>query len=299
MKLAILFFALHVIVKVVAIFGITFAMQHPAQFASDPTSAAVYVWAIQNVGAIDILTGTLAMLAFGIHFIGMRATVIFFVASTVISAAAELTGTKTGWPFGGYEYTDFLGYKMLGRVPYTIPLSWFYMGFAGYLLGAKVVQSRGLKPQATLSILFGAWLLMAWDLVLDPAMASPRMTSIHFWIWNEHGAYFGMPLRNFAGWFGTGLFFIAAARLAWRREYDLRTMAAWFPFIVYTSNVIWAMALSLSVGLWETVVAALVLSLFPAALAFLPASAPPAAPQPPLPAPPAGYRPAPEPSARA
>jgi putative membrane protein len=295
MKLAILFFALHVVVKVVAIFGITFAMQHPATFASDPTSAAVYVWAIQNVGAIDILTGMLAMLAFGFQCIGVRATLLFFVASTVISAAAELTGTKTGWPFGGYEYTDFLGYKLLGRVPFTIPLSWFYMGFAGYLLGAKIVQSRGLRPSTTLSVVLGAWLLMAWDLVLDPAMASPLMTSIHFWTWHEHGAYFGMPLRNFAGWFGTGLLFIAVGRAAWRREYDLRAMAVWFPFVVYAVNVLWAMALSLSVGLWETAVAALLLSLFPAALAFLPAT-PPAAPRPPLPAGPAGYRPSPEPT---
>jgi putative membrane protein len=298
MKLAILFFALHVIVKVVAIFGITYAMQHPAVFAADPTSAAVYVWAIQNVGAIDILTGMLAMLAFGIRFIGVRATLIFFVASTVISAAAELTGTKTGWPFGGYEYTDFLGYKMLGRVPYTIPLSWFYMGFAGYLLGAKIVQSRGLRPGPLLSVLFGAWLLTAWDLVLDPAMASPRMTSIHFWTWQEHGAYFGMPLRNFVGWFGTGLLFIAAGRFAWRRDYDLRSVPVWFPFIVYASNVVWAMALSISVGLWETAVAALLLSLFPAALAFWPAT-PPATPHPPPPLPPPGYRPSPEPSAGA
>ncbi len=301
MKLAILFFALHVVVKVVAIFGITFAMQHPAQFAADPTSAAVYVWAIQNVGAIDILTGMLAMLAFGFHFIGVRKTLIFFAASTVISAAAELTGTKTGWPFGGYEYTDFLGYKLLGRVPYTIPLSWFYMGFAGYLLAAKVVQSRGLRPQTTLSILFGAWLLTAWDLVLDPAMASPLMTSVHFWTWHEHGAYFGMPLRNFVGWFGTGILFIAVGRLAWRRDYDVRKLAVWFPFIVYASNVVWAMALSLSVGLWQTALAALVLSLFPAALAFWPAAAPPASqpPQPPQPLHPPGYRPNPEPSAGA
>jgi putative membrane protein len=296
MKLAILFFALHLIVKVVAIFGITFAMQHPAQFASDPTSAAVYVWAIQNVGAIDILTGMLAMLAFGFHFIGVRATLAFFAISAVISAAAELTGTKTGWPFGGYEYTDFLGYKLLDRVPYTIPLSWFYMGFAGYLLALKVVQSRGLRPAAPLAILFGAWLLTAWDLVLDPAMASPRMTSIHFWTWHEHGAYFGMPLRNFVGWFGTGAAFIAVARLASRRDYDVRPIAVWFPFLVYASNVIWAMVLSISVGLWETAVAALVLSLLPAALAFLP-EARPAAPQPPHPMHPPGYHPSPEPSA--
>ncbi len=278
MTAAVFFFALHVIVKVVAIFGITFAMQHPAQFAADPTSAAVYVWSIQNIGAIDIWTGTLAMLAFGVHVIGARATLLFFIAATTISAAAELTGTKTGWPFGGYEYADFLGYKLLGRVPYTIPLSWFYMGFAAFLLGTKIAQARGLKAATALGIIFGAWLLTAWDLVLDPAMASPRMTSVHFWTWHEHGAYFGMPLRNFVGWFGTGLLFIGIGRLAWRRDYDLRSTAAWFPFIVYAGNVIWAMVLSVSVGLWETAVAAIGLSLFPAALAFFPAR-PPRAPE--------------------
>ena len=55
---------------------------------------------------------------------------------------------------------------------------------------------------------------MAWDLALDPAMAHPTMPVIL--TLHESGAYFGMPLRNFAGWVGTGLAFMALSRLSWR-----------------------------------------------------------------------------------
>jgi hypothetical protein len=45
-------------------------------------------------------------------------------------------------------------------------------------------------------------------------------------------------------------------------------MDAWIPFGVYAVNVLWAMALSLSVGLWPTALAAIALSLIPAAFAL-------------------------------
>jgi hypothetical protein len=47
-------------------------------------------------------------------------------------------------------------------------------------------------------------------------------------------------------------------------------MVAWLPFTVYAVNVVWAMALSLTVGLWPTALAAIALSLLPAALALRP-----------------------------
>jgi putative membrane protein len=83
-----------------------------------------------------------------------------------------------------------------------------------------------------------------------------------------------MPLRNLAGWFGTGLTFIAAGRLLWGGAFDAKRMTAWLPFAVYAVNVVWAMALSLSVGLWPTAVAAIALSLLPATFALRPARAP-------------------------
>lgn len=179
-----------------------------------------------------------------------------------------MTGTATGWPFGGYEYLSFLGLKLAGRVPYTVPLSWFYMGFASFLLATFVLRRSAGAPNRVLAVVLGAWLLTAWDLVLDPAMASDRMTVMHFWVWKEHGPYFGMPLRNLAGWFGTGLAFIAVGGGLWRTFVPARSAGAFVPFGVYALNVMWAMTLSLSVGLWQTAVAAVALSLAPAAYAL-------------------------------
>lgn len=268
MRAAAIFLSLHVGALGLGLFGLLSAVPNVAQFAGNPYAIGFYTWAIQNTGTVDILTGTFTMIAFGLASVGARRTFTFFFAAATISAAAELTGTKTGWPFGGYEYTGFLGWRLADRVPYTVPLSWFYMGFASLLLASCIVERLNRRRTTFWSIVLGAWLLMAWDLVLDPALASDKMSVMHFWIWKEHGAYYGMPLRNLAGWFGTGLAFIAVGRLMWRRAYDARPMRAWLPFSVYAVNVLWAMALSLSVGLWPTAIAAIGLSLLPAACAL-------------------------------
>ncbi len=268
MKVAAAFLGLHVLALGLGIFGLLFAVPEGARFAGDPRALAFYNWAIVNTGTVDIWTGALAMFAFGIARVGTRRTLLFCLAATIVSASAELAGTKTGWPFGGYEYTSFLGFKLAGRVPYTVPLSWFYMGFASFLLASKIV-ARARPPAPVLwSIVLGAWLLTAWDLVLDPAMASDKMTVMHFWIWKEHGPYFGMPLRNLAGWFATGLTFMAIGAGWWRRPLIATARTMWLPFALYATNVLWAMALSLSVGLWPTALAAVVLSLLPAALSL-------------------------------
>lgn len=263
----------HAVVLALALFGLMSAVPNPGQFQGNPLALAFFNWAIQHVGAVDIWTGALAMLAYGIASIGPIRTLWFFTASTVISATAELTGTATGWPFGGYQYLSFLGLKLAGRVPYTVPLSWFYMGFASFLLASFVIDRYAPRNRTLLTIVLGAWLLTAWDLVLDPAMASDKMNVMHFWVWNEHGPYFGMPLRNLAGWFGTGLVFIAVGSGLWRRFEPRVSAGAVVPFAVYAINVVWAMTLSLSVGLWQTAVAAIALSLLPAFYAFTSAKA--------------------------
>lgn len=269
-RLAVGLVAAHILALGLGLFGLLSAVPNVAQFAGNPWALAFYSWAIQNTGTVDILTAAAAMLAYGFAALGPRRTSLFFVAAVVISATAELTGTKTGWPFGGYAYTGFLGFRLADRVPYTVPLSWFYMGFASFVLASRIVATASPRRRTLLSIALGAWLLTAWDLVLDPAMASDRMTVMHFWVWKEHGAYFGMPLRNLAGWFGTGLCFIAVGRALWgSNEVPARASVA-VPFAVYAANVVWAMSLSVSVGLWQTAVAAIALSLVPAATAVFP-----------------------------
>lgn len=249
------------------LFGILIAIPHPELWAHSPSAAVFFANALNKTGGTAMVLGAVAMLAFGIAKVGWRRTLIFFFAATVISAAAELTGTKTGWPFGGYEYTNFLGYKLLGRVPFAVPLSWFYMGFASLLLADAIALARGWQHRMLCSILLGSYLLTAWDLVLDPSMAAPQMQYIHFWVWHESGPYFGMPLRNLVGWFGTGLVFIAVGRALWRERLS-PVAPPLVPFIIYATNVVWSMLLSMSAGMWPTAIAAIVFSLVPASFAF-------------------------------
>lgn len=235
---------LHGLALALGLFGLLVALPHPQLFAGNPAALAFYAQAMNGTGGTAIFLGAAAMFGFGLLRLGRRRTLIFFVAATVISAAAELTGTKTGWPFGGYEYTSFLGPKLLGRVPAAIPLSWFTMGFAALLLADAMVAGRRWW-----SILLGTVLLVTWDLVLDPSMASPRLAYVHFWIWHERGPYFGMPLRNLAGWFGTGFLFIAAGRTAWNEARAPRVPIA-VPLVVYALNAGWSLILSVAAGLW-------------------------------------------------
>jgi len=259
------FTALHVLALLLGLFGILVAIPHPELWTGRPGDAAFFAFAIDKTGGAAMLLGAIAMLAYGFWTLGARRTLLFFVAATVISAAAELTGTKTGWPFGGYEYTNFLGWKLLGRVPAAVPLSWFSMGFASFVLADAFAAQRARPNRRLLtSILLGAWLLTAWDLVLDPSMAAPRMQYIHFWIWHESGPYFGMPLRNLAGWFGTGLLFIAVGRTLWN-EREPPTAPVALPFVVYACNVAWSMVLGLWAGMWPAALLAIVFALIPAA----------------------------------
>ena len=274
MKLALWILALHLVALAFGLAGILIALPHPELWAGHPALVNVYTFGMEHGGATHIIFGTLAMLWFGVVAIGWLRTAIFFVAGTLLPLSAELMGTGTGWPFGGYAYTDYLGVKVAGRVPYSVPLSWFYMGFAAYLLAFLVLRRNNARPPIWQQVLLGAWLLTAWDLVLDPAMASSDFyshTGLQFWIWHEHGAYFGMPLRNLAGWFGTGVLFIGVGRLLWRSDpgdLPAHRLPIWFPFAVYLANLLWAMALALSVGLWQTAIFAIALGIVPASLAW-------------------------------
>jgi uncharacterized membrane protein len=257
----------HVAAMVFGLFGILVAIPHPELWARDPHAAAVYAFAIGRAGGSGMILGALAMLAYGAWAYGWRRTLLFFVLATAISAGAELTGTKTGWPFGGYAYLQFLGPKLLDRVPFTIPLAWFYMGFASFALADAIARAHPRRALA--SIVLGTYLLVAWDLVLDPSMAAPQLRYLHFWAWSEGGAYFGMPLRNLAGWFGTGLVFIGFARWSWH-ERNAPDAPPAMPYVVYTTNVVWSIVLALAAGMWPVALIGVLLSLAPATLAVWP-----------------------------
>lgn len=218
---------------------------HPQLLARFPSSAPFYAPAFQ------IFARGHVMIAFAVLSISLTARVRWrwlpaLLVAGGLSLGAELLGTATGFPFGGYRYTPMLGYRVAGLVPLLIPLSWFMMAFPSYVLARRAIRGR-LARWA-----LGAVLLTTWDLTLDPAMSS--LTS--YWVWETAGPFYGMPLVNLAGWLATSLFIMAgfdavrAGPVADR--IPPRLMAVYYATVLALSA-----AMTLAAGYWGAVFATL------------------------------------------
>lgn len=96
-----------------------------------------------------------------------------------------------------YDAGDFL--LVLGDVPVVIGLGWAALIYAGYQIGLHFdLSSRALPP-------FVALFALHVDLAID-AIA----IRVPFWTWTPPGAWFGVPLGNFTGWFLVSGLFVAA-----------------------------------------------------------------------------------------
>lgn len=260
----------HIAALLFGLAGLLIAIPNPQLWADSEFGPKAYDFGMTYAGSLHIVFGAAAMFAYGIAAIGLRRTATFFLCAVPISLGSELIGTSTGEPFGNYAYTAFLGYRVLDHVPFSIPLSWFYVGFAVYLIGHTLAGMMQVRPLWPYAVLIGAWLLTVWDLVLDPAMAHESL-DVKFWLWSETGPYFGMPLQNFLGWTLTAMVFMTVARLFWMGDpgTDRQRLRIWFPFTVFAVNIFFASALSASVDLWIPVLLAVVFGLIPAACVFI------------------------------
>jgi uncharacterized membrane protein/1-acyl-sn-glycerol-3-phosphate acyltransferase len=271
MKTVKILFYCHLAALAFGLAGLLIALPHPELWDHNAYGAEVFNFGIRYAGSLHILLGAATMLLFGLLVIGTRKTLIFFAASTLISLSMELLGTSTGIPFGPYSYSNFLGVKILGHVPYSIPLSWFYMGFTAFLLAHLLITRTDWRRKTLWTVLGGAYLLTVWDLTLDPAMANLNQP-IHFWMWGASGPYFGMPLSNLLGWSLTGLLYMSLSRWLWRGPLTLNTanLVAWLPFGVYAANTCFAIVLNLSAGLFLPPLIGIALGILPASLVLLP-----------------------------
>lgn len=140
---------------------------------------------------------------------GWRAMGILFILSVGITLFMESLGVATGWPFGNYHYTEYLGPLFLGLVPYVIPIIWFVMIYPTYVMAVRLWPQQRSLWMWRLGVAALAGLMMAsWDLALDPVMVQRG-----HWVWESPGQYFGIPLQNYAGWWLTT--FIAVMLYLW------------------------------------------------------------------------------------
>jgi uncharacterized membrane protein len=130
---------------------------------------------------------------------GVRRSIAMLLTGFLTAFTFEFLGSRYGFLFGHYDYTDLLGFKLLGEVPALVPTSWFMMLYPSWKI-AEVLAGRAPRqiPVRLARVVIGAAAMTAWDLSLDP-----RWVADGAWIWPNGGAYFGIPLSNFAGWFVT------------------------------------------------------------------------------------------------
>jgi putative membrane protein len=130
-------------------------------------------------------------------FLGSRTAVLSLAGLSALGFAVETIGVVTGLPYGEFYYGDALGPKLGGIVPYVLPLSWVPLVLGAVAAARPPASVRPLRR--TLWVLTAAVLLVAIDGVLDPGAAR-----LGIWIWPEGGAYYGVPLSNYAGWLLSG-----------------------------------------------------------------------------------------------
>lgn len=239
----------HVLLSLFGLAGIALMAPHPEIWSDWGLLASLFPLAVAQGGNIQIILGAVAVFAFGTALAGRRAMFIFFTVSVSLSLLFEFTGTSFGWPFGNYEYTEMFGFKILGKVPPVIPLSWFSMGFASFAVATELVRRWCGLNRLWPSILLGAAMLVAWDMVLDPAMSHPSLL-LQYWVWEDVGPYLGIPIVNFLGWMATGVVFMAVASHLDIRLRPVQGEQGAFFIIMYVCNLLFAAGICLGNQIW-------------------------------------------------
>lgn len=260
----------HILMLVFGLAGILLVLPNPDFILNlSEIGKKAFAWSMAGGGTVYMILGTIATAIYAYRTIGTWHWLSFTIPAIGISLGSELLGTGTGFPFGHYHYLGGLGLKIAERVPFTIPLSWFYVGFSGYIIALVGLKKAGLSRRLREigAIALGAIILTSWDFALDPAMSQ---TSVPFWIWEQPGEFFGMPLQNFAGWLGTGILFMSVATLLWRvKPLTLPSpQELGLPLAVYISNFAFGAIISLEAGIYLPVFLGTILGVVPITILY-------------------------------
>jgi len=128
----------------------------------------------------------------------------FLVICLVVSNILENTSILSGFPFGHYHYTS--GPKIF-LVPWYIGLSYFATAYLAWTVAIVLIGDvRRVSNWITIVgvPVIGAAVMVMWDLTFDPTASTIKQ----FWIWEQGGGYFGVPLTNYVGWFFTVYVFL-------------------------------------------------------------------------------------------
>lgn len=265
----------HILSMAFGLAGLLLVLPNPDFIMSLPEiGQTAFRWSMVGGGVVYMVLGMAAVALYSFRTLSVWHTLGFMIPAVGLSLGSELLGTSTGFPFGHYRYLDGLGYKIAGLVPFTIPLSWYYLGFSAYLIARAALANWSVPEwvRKISAIAIGSVVLTSWDFVLDPAMSQ---TTLPFWVWEQPGAFFGMPYQNFAGWFGTGCVFMTVATLIWQiKPITFSNQSLGLPLVMYLGNFAFAMVMSLAAQIYIPIFLGLLTGVLPVLVLYKLASEP-------------------------
>ena len=157
------------------------------------TPSPITTWCFSNIAVVFCL----------IHcsmWMGWPTTFRIFFATWLTGYFTEVLGVNFAFLYGPYHYAVLVsGPKVLG-VPPMAMLVYFPLGYICFLMGRIVVG--GLSSKVTGFRLLGVAIFSGLAMTTHDFTNDPFMSTVKgLWVWPNGGAYFGVPLQNFIGWF--------------------------------------------------------------------------------------------------
>jgi len=150
---------------------------------------------METTSSIFVLLLALPSFLALLRWLGWRQGVLCLLVLGAFAVGIETLAVYTGFPYGQFAHGEKIGAKLFGAVPWTVPFAWTPLVLAALALASRAKRkSKASFPRAAV-LLLGALVLVAIDLLLDPAAVAQG-----FWEYKYPSAYYGVPLSKLAGW---------------------------------------------------------------------------------------------------
>lgn len=144
---------------------------------------------------VALLLSSIALAFFHKNF--NSKTLLVFISIYIIGFFVEVAGVNTGLIFGDYTYGESLGIKLF-NTPLIIGINWLLLVY----ITASVLELS--KLTMLLKILFGAFLMLGYDLIIEQIAPILDM-----WTWQNNK----VPVKNYVTWFLLALVFHTAIQV--------------------------------------------------------------------------------------
>jgi uncharacterized membrane protein len=181
---------------------------------TDPATLVSLLWGTVSLRPY-VFIFLIVFLVTATRDLGAGRAALFLLWGWGVAFAAEYASTRVGIPFGLYHYTgQTRGIELyLSNVPFFDSLSFPFLAYAAFCL-----SRRALGPGRGAGVVWLAGvLMMLLDVVVDPlAVRGDRWFLGRIFYYPAGGAYFGVPLSNFAGWMSVGWAIVGGYAIATR-----------------------------------------------------------------------------------